>query len=114
MTAREMADAMLEKVRDYDHVSFAELSNLFGDDAKGNHVLEIFPNVVLWSDVSEQFVEACKLMRPEVEMTPASPLVYMIDGGALRLPIAKNPTKRGYKKPHWLPVTLSPKKEAGR
>jgi hypothetical protein len=36
----------------------------------------------------------------------ASPLIYFMDGGALKLPIAKRANK-SYKTPHWAPVVLN-------
>lgn len=43
-----------------------------------------------------------KPMGSELERT-----TYLIDGGVLKLPIAKRPPKSGYKKLHWLPVWIT-------
>jgi len=43
-----------------------------------------------------------KPMGSDLERT-----VYLIDGGGLRLPIAKRPPKSGYQKLHWLPVWIT-------
>ena len=35
--------------------------------------------------------------------SPLDRSCYFIDGGGLKLPIAKQPPRKGYKKPHWVP-----------
>ncbi len=41
-----------------------------------------------------------------IAMKPAPPIVYLVDGKFLRMPIAKRAYH--YKTPRWLPVTFSP------
>jgi len=65
----------------------------------------------LWSGVSEIFVDAFFSLRGKIKLSPTIPLIYMMDGKFLRLPVAANPRKKAYKKPHWMPVTMSPKTE---
>lgn len=68
-------------------------------------------NIFIWAGVSAEFCDAFdELHRADViRFTDTSPLVYMIDGGALTLPLVKRPPKGGYRDPHWLPVALAPK-----
>jgi hypothetical protein len=40
--------------------------------------------------------------------------VYLYDGAAINLPVAKTISKTGYKKPHWLPVIFRFRNEAER
>jgi hypothetical protein len=65
-------------------------------------------NGVLWAGMSQAFADALELLRSQgrVHVHGTSPLVYLIDGGMLRLPVAKRPPKGGYKQPHWVPVCL--------
>lgn len=105
-------DAIVEYVRDRgNHVTFVEMMDHFGDAAKGDLAISLpdVPNVYLWAHLSEAFVAALEEARPRLDIAPSIFLVYLIDGGVLSWPIAKRATKRGYKKPHWAPVTLSVK-----
>ena len=122
MDARTLAERIAEYVFENDHVSFAELSRKWPDhfDVPGaayEYVISGdgpggrggFDNIVLWAGMSEVGVEAINLVRKDerVELKPAHQLVYLIDGGALRLPIATG--MRRYKEPHWLPCTIAKK-----
>jgi hypothetical protein len=59
-------------------------------------------------DASEAFIHAMIELLHEntVEVWPCSPLIYLVDGMFYKLPIASRIPKRGYKEPHWLPVTV--------
>lgn len=110
--AREgrLADAIEAYVRQYDWVTFVELGRRLDPyfDLKGSWALEVAPNVILWLGMSQQFVDAVEELRhaKRVWAWPSSFLTYMIDGGGLKLPLAKRIPKTGYKKERWLPVTL--------
>jgi len=64
-------------------------------------------NIIAWIGVSEQCVQALQelLASEQIKANSTPPLTYLIDGCALKLPLAKS--YRLYKKPHWLPVTFS-------
>ena len=110
------AQAMLEKVRTYRHVSMVELTRVFDEicgegTSEGDQQITLAPpheNLVLWACVSVEFCDAFDEIRPFATLDPAHWLVYLHDGAALRLPLAKRPPKAGYKKPHWVPVVLNP------
>ena len=106
MTAREMADKILTYIRGNGDVSFANIMNLFGEEAKGEWAKEVLPNVVLWAGISRSLVEAINIIQPQTELQPCHLLVYLADGHLLRMPLAKRPSRIGYAKPHWLPVVL--------
>lgn len=67
-------------------------------------------NVCLWAGMSPEFVavvrelQTAKAIHPE----PSSVLTYLIDGGALDMPLANRPPPSGYKQPHWAPITFRP------
>lgn len=84
---------------------FARLEGFGGDMAMHRSDNE---NVVLWSGMSREAVEAVKkiLGEGEYEMRRTQMLVYAIDGRIPKLPIAHS-LKRKYKKPHWLPVVFA-------
>ena len=106
---------LLAAIRDVlkrDHVTFAELSQL--DSFCGDLQLLVnhdkVSNIVIWSGMSQEAVDALEVIRKEGEYklisTPV--LTYLIDGAAPNLPIAKR--ARHYKKPHWSPALLRKKK----
>jgi len=104
-----MANRILETIaKTGGSTSFAELSRIEGFKggdcdltAPGN------PNVILWAGLTESAADAMLelLASRQIRARPAHMLVYLCDGEALTLPIAKQ--LRKYKKPHWLPVTFS-------
>jgi hypothetical protein len=75
----------------------------------GDVGMEIRPNIFVWVGMSPEFFAAIKQLVEErlVKFGPTQPLVYMIDGQTLNMPLAKRPPARGYAKPHWLPVTFN-------
>ena len=87
-------------------VSFVELSRevpgFNGDYQYGNS-----HNWIYWSNISEEAAKTLKQLKDEniIDATPCEPLIYMIDGGYLPLPLVKS--NRIYKKPHWMPMTWS-------
>lgn len=110
LTPQQMMEDILWYVQNYDWVSLVELARRYGDQGKGDHALTIEPklNIVLWANMSEKLVTSIieLVHNKEIHVHPASFLAYMIDGGGLRLPLAKKPPPSGYKESHWLPVTL--------
>ncbi len=64
-------------------------------------------NTIAWIGVSQQCVEALQELvgSDAMGLWPAQPFIYLIDGCALKFPVAK--LNRTYKRPHWLPVTFS-------
>ena len=85
-------------------VTFAELSALPGFAGEKEMVNEEY-NHVLWSGISDEFIDALKALRTKLSIRPTSYLTYLADGKLLSLPLVKRPVK--YKKPRWLPVTFS-------
>lgn len=100
-------------------VSFPELQRLmereFQMDTKGGHCIEIRHNVILWAGMSEEFLHLVFAIGAlgDIDLHPTQVLVYHIDGCLLKFPLARSVPKKGYKDPHWIPVTFSPK-EKGR
>ncbi|MGA3189603.1 MAG: hypothetical protein ABSF22_21060 [Bryobacteraceae bacterium] len=109
MDSKEMAVAILEIVRSRRNVSFAEIVNMIGDDARGDVAWEAAPNIVLWTGMSQSLVHAFEILKDKIEPHPTSVLIYLMDGAALRLPVAKRLPRAGYKQPRWLPVAFSPR-----
>jgi hypothetical protein len=106
MTSREMADEILVYIRENGDASFANIMNLFGEEARGEWAKEVLPNVVLWAGMSRSLVDAINIIQPLTELKSCHPWAYLADGHLLRMPLAKRPTRKGYAKPHWLRVLL--------
>lgn len=110
--AREgrLADAIEEFIRRYDWVTFPELQRRLEPfaEVRGNVALELAPNLILWAGMSEAFADTVQQLRSEKRIWswPTVWLTYFLDGGALKMPIAKRIPKGGYKTERWLPVCL--------
>jgi len=110
----QLRDQAIEYIRINRHVTFVELENICtknGVNPRGPFSWEVLPNLVIWSDMSEEFCDLIESIRPVTQIDSANVFVYLADGGMLKLPIAKRPPKKGYKEPHWAPVTISLKPE---
>lgn len=92
-------------------VSFAELARLEGFTGDLSIASSANENIVFWSGLSREAVDAINQIRKEgeYEMVPTPVMVYMIDGMMLDMPLVKRNVK--YKKPHWLPVAFNPVKK---
>lgn len=102
--AGRIADAIVEFVRERDWVTFPELQSYFEGflATTGEHSWELDNNLVVWSGMS---LELCSLLvalrdAKRLFVWPCNTFCYFVDGGSLRLPIAKSTRK--YKNPHWL------------
>jgi hypothetical protein len=106
--AGRLADAVVEYVRANDWVSFPELQQRLGAylETGGDVCLELRTNLVVWAGMSQAFADLVQglLAAGRLSLHPASVMTYLIDGGMLRLPLAKR--DREYRKPHWSPACL--------
>jgi hypothetical protein len=107
MNTEEMATKIVESVRSYGGLSFAELVDILGEEARGDRVLSLpnSPNVLFWSGVSVVFIDALNIVKDQLTPDPCSPILYMMDGCVPTLPLFK---KRyfGTDKECWAPVQL--------
>jgi hypothetical protein len=106
VTEGQMAERIVEFVRDRPAASSPEIMGAVGPESKGKFEWSIAPNTVLWVGLSEKIINAFRLVKDRVRPHPSDALVYLMDGAALTLPIAKRLTKQGCKKPHWSPVVF--------
>lgn len=111
-TTTAQAEQAIDYIRRNGHVSFPELQR-FAESTldipvRGSYALEAVPNLILWADMSQEFVDLVHAIQAtrKVDLNPTSLLVYAVDGGFLNLPLAKRPPKNGYKTPHWAPVVM--------
>jgi len=107
-----LSKQIIKYIDENDYVTFIELQNYMQEfaETKGDWSLEKGKNLILWAGMSEEFVNCLtSLIDNEIFLYyPAPIFIYLVDGGMLNFPVAKN--VKAYKKPHWLPVYLRPKK----
>ena len=100
--------AILNLVCEKKSVSMIEIMRLPGTE--GEFTFEAFNNCIIWDSISQEGLEAISSLMwgNLIEPHGASVLIYLIDGGHLKLPLAKK--ERAYKHPHWLPIVFEPVK----
>ena len=111
ITISEMKGTISKLVAAKGNVSFLEIQNLPG--GKGEYCVEMGgANVIYWHGLSEEAALAVQALRAEgiVHLVPTHFLTYLVEGACVSIPLAKSAgaIRRGYKKPHWLPVMLQP------
>ena len=111
MNREEMKKVVLDYINKNDSVSYAELQWLFQQKKYDYKVdvmscSEVCEHVVFWSGWNEDTYNMMGELMQEgrIHREPTVFLTYLIDGGALSLPIVKS--GRNYKKDHWLPVVF--------
>jgi len=99
-----------EKVKYSPHTSFGELSRLKGFKGLWEMSFSKDENFIIYAGMSNEAVKAMNelwLKEHKIEARACDIFVYFIDGGALNIPLIKRFPKKGYKTPHWLPMTFS-------
>lgn len=95
-------------------VSFVEIKNMLAPymETEGDYAFSppdaADLNIWCWGGMSLEWIELMKRMISDhrLKISPCHMLVYYVDGMAPRWPVAKKPPKKGYTKPHWLPVVF--------
>lgn len=110
----ELRSAILEYVNTHDHVTFTELQREFDGrfNVRGQVGLapQSIPTILYWAGMSREFVDAINSLTGKggpLSLALCSPMVYIIDGATLDLPIATK--AHPYKSDHWLPVVIRPR-----
>ncbi|MBP6965736.1 MAG: hypothetical protein KBC96_15185 [Armatimonadetes bacterium] len=111
MTTDELAGIVMQRIDDLGGgYSFVEMKRDLSRhiNVDGDIAIECRPNCILWGNVSQAVFEVFdQLWRSEtILLKRVSPMIYVLDGVCSTLPIVKREPKRGYKKPHWLPVVM--------
>ena len=116
MNREEMKKAVLDYIEKNNSVSYTELQRLFEEndyDFVGNIMScsSQCEHVVFWYGWNgDTFDMLTELMHEEkIHREPTVLLTYLIDGGALDLPIVKKAIQ--YKTDHWFPLVFCKGKE---
>lgn len=117
MDKQELKKAVLDYIRKNNDVSYAELQWLFDRlefDYRGEFEIysPVNENVIFWCGWNREAIEIMNELKEEnlVEQEPVQPLVYLIDGAGINLPVVKKAVN--YKTPHWLPLVFRSMKGA--
>jgi hypothetical protein len=112
-----LESTLLDYIRKYPGASYPNLQSAAeqaGFDTRGDIVLAHgdFPTLIFWGGMSAAFAGAILslLQSGLVKERPTCLLVYLVDGGLLKHPVAT--TIKAYKEPHWLPTVFDPIKAA--
>lgn len=106
ITTSALAEEACAYILGRGHVTFVELLDRFPEMRGDSTFAYQSSNVVLWTGISQHCYDALNLLLKSnrIHLWRASTLTYLVDGGALKLPLATS--RRPYKRPHWLPVTF--------
>jgi hypothetical protein len=99
-----MKEEILEYIKTYDFVSFVELcKEIEGFSGEGTFENEDL-NIIFWQGVSQEGFDTMHELQEEKLIKPewCSPMLYIIDGLVIDLPVAKSIRK--YKDKRWCPV----------
>ncbi len=117
MTPTELADKICAYVRKegMDYVSQAQLIARFGDELRGDRLMEVpSKHLVLFVGCSQLFADAVHIIEGEspqrVYLETCDYLVMLTDGCPvpLDMPTAKKVPKGGYKTNHFVPICFRP------
>ncbi len=113
MDKQEIKKRVLDYIRKNDSVSYAELQWLFNEmnfNYRGEFEIYSPVNemVLFWSGWNREAIDIMNELKAEnlIEQEPVQPLIYLIDGAGLNLPIVRKAAN--YKSPHWLPLVFRP------
>lgn len=106
--ARESVLDLFKKTPD--GVSFVDIEEGLekaGINPQGDYRMIFSNNVLLWAGVTEEFIDLIYDLMEEriIAPEPAPRWVYWMDGKSPAFPVAEDIPKKGFKEPHWLPVT---------
>lgn len=115
MTAEEMRSKIVDFVTTNGGALFYEIIDNVGVEARGNYIVSLADrkNVVLWTGVSQVFVEALHLAFSDLEYHRANPIMYAYfsdEVGFPNFPIvsmdAWSKNELDFSEPHWLPLVF--------
>lgn len=107
----QVKKVILDYIIENNHVSHAELEWLFQQKKipfRGHYDIlsDKCDHVVFWTGWSMEMIKVFNELITEgkIHREPAQPLIYLIDGAALQLPLVRK--FYPYKTDHWLPTVF--------
>ncbi|WP_269924663.1 pathogenicity island protein [Staphylococcus aureus] len=111
MNKNQLKSEVLEYIKAHAGTSFVEIERVFEEnnfDYKGDgaYTSGQHPNVVFWVGWNQEAFDVIAELKKDghIEMDICEPIVYMVDGKGLDLPIVRS---KNIKTDHWLPVTFT-------
>lgn len=108
---KELQESIIKMVEEKGDISFVEIEELFEKKELiylGDYVIMVpgYEHMVIWGNWKMEFIDLISKMCSEklIEMEPCSPLVYMVDGRVLNMPLVKEVYQ--YKTDHWQPIVF--------
>lgn len=99
---------LIKKSESISFVQIEEIFSSFNFDYHGDDALcyTNYPTIIIWCGWNMDAHNIIKelLNNKIISFNPCNTIIYLIDGGAPTLPIAKKPYN--YKKDHWLPMLI--------
>ncbi|MBV6341470.1 hypothetical protein [Candidatus Magnetobacterium casense] len=116
LTTEQMKEDIVWFIKHRDYVSFAEIINRYGEQAKGEEsILNNQYNIILWANMSSILADSIlSLIKDgDIHKHPASLLTYLADGMLPTFPMVRRLPRIAYKSPRWLPVCFRPGASCG-
>lgn len=100
-------DNLLKYIADKGSVTFVGIQRVFSDSTGGMGLLKPGNNIVLWCGMSKKLTDVITSLIKDksIQLNTVSPLIYLIDGGVLTMPLALGDNYE-YQEEHWLPVVF--------
>ena len=114
---KKMLEESIKYIEKVDNVSFVELLNHLEDlnfNVKGELNIILKENLVLWIELSEDFVKVFEELKKQCPVISCHPIIYFLDGAGLTLkPVNFSCLKNNfkYKNTRWLPVVFRKKSD---
>ncbi|KAF5059811.1 hypothetical protein DSECCO2_332310 [anaerobic digester metagenome] len=109
---QNIKNEIMNYIKTHPGTSYVEIERLFdklGFEWAGDYCLcsSKCSNVIYWSGWNNEAVQILNELQEEgfIEKTPTEPVIYLIDGKGLNLPLVKS--FKQYKNPHWLPIVFN-------
>ena len=106
-----LKEKILKLLKEKNMITFSTLEYEFPEHFDNNGLFTFNPlaeyNIWLWTKTSEEMSNTLAelIQERKMKLIPVHPLVYIMDGKWLNLPVATEPDKK-YEEPRWLPVAF--------
>lgn len=111
MNINHLKSEILEYIESHDGTTFVEIENVFEENnfnykGDGAYTSGQHPNVVFWIGWNQEAFNIIAELKRDglIEMDICPPIIYLVDGKGLDLPIVKS---KYIKTDHWLPVAFN-------
>lgn len=111
MNRNQLKSEIINYIKLHEGTSFVEIERIFEDNhfnykGDGAYTSGHHPNVIFWSGWNQNAFNIIAELKRDgfIEMDVCPPIIYLVDGKGLDLPIVKS---KYIKTDHWLPVAFN-------